>query len=127
MCEYGQDCASVQRGGAIEKENSAAEARSYLEGTLRHGVLGSHADLLALLGNRHEAAELARLAAVDLDAVVQVLLLQKRSTKNCERKKDQARFQMQHATRGSNKSGPMLRAKTQFQKGVETLGNVQKR
>ncbi len=47
-----------------------------LEGTLRHGVLGGHADLLALLGNRHEAGELARLAAVDLDAVVQVLLLQ---------------------------------------------------
>ena len=63
------------RRGAIEKRRKSQHARTHLERTLRHGVLGGHADLLALLGNRHEAGELARLAAVDLDAVVQVLLL----------------------------------------------------
>ena len=64
-----------KRGGAIERKIAASKEKTNLEGTLRHGVLGGHADLLALLGNRHEAGELARFAAVDLDAVVQVLLL----------------------------------------------------
>jgi hypothetical protein len=44
-------------------------------------VLGHNGDLLALLGNRDQALQLTGLAAVDLDAVVQVLLLKFTSKK----------------------------------------------
>ena len=54
----------------------------YLERALRHGVLGSDGDLLALLGNSDEAGQLTRLAAIDLDTVVQVLL-ERVDVENC--------------------------------------------